>query len=280
MGVSPEELQGLLRAAGEAQQTKIESLGRELNTTSEAVRGFLKILNASEVPVERWPQTLTDIAQRHREMLLRLSALEFDDPANKATIEEAREILRTAESAAAYDRADELLAVAEQADMWAIQQADALARDASEAANRKRHSAAATRAERGELRLTRLDYLQAAQHFKAAANLFADQELELRVSYLDRHAYSLSRHGDERGDNAVLAQATGAYREILRMLRREQLPMYWAGTQHNLSNALRILGDRESGTTRLTEAVEACQQALQEYTQERDLWIGRERNTA
>jgi tetratricopeptide (TPR) repeat protein len=41
-------------------------------------------------------------------------------------------------------------------------------------------------------------------------------------------------------------------------------PLQWATTQNNLGNALRILGERESGTARLEEAVSAHREALQE----------------
>jgi exonuclease VII small subunit len=46
-------------------------------------------------------------------------------------------------------------------------------------------------------------------------------------------------------------------------------PLDWAMTQNNLGNALRVLGERESGTARLEEAVAAYRDALQEYTRER-----------
>jgi hypothetical protein len=40
-------------------------------------------------------------------------------------------------------------------------------------------------------------------------------------------------------------------------------------TQNNLGNALQNLGERESGTARLEEAVGACRAALQELTRDR-----------
>ena len=40
-------------------------------------------------------------------------------------------------------------------------------------------------------------------------------------------------------------------------------------TQNNLGNALRILGERESGTARLEEAVADYREALQEWTRAR-----------
>ncbi len=47
------------------------------------------------------------------------------------------------------------------------------------------------------------------------------------------------------------------------------MPLDWATTQNNLGNALQTLGERESGTARLEEAVEAYRAALQELTRER-----------
>ena len=47
------------------------------------------------------------------------------------------------------------------------------------------------------------------------------------------------------------------------------MPLDWATTQNNLGNALRRLGERESGTARLEEAVAAYREALQEWTRER-----------
>ncbi|MCB2054455.1 MAG: tetratricopeptide repeat protein, partial [Geminicoccaceae bacterium] len=48
-----------------------------------------------------------------------------------------------------------------------------------------------------------------------------------------------------------------------------RVPLQWAGVQHNLGNALRTLGERESDTVRLEEAVIAFGNALKERTRER-----------
>ncbi|MGH6864503.1 MAG: hypothetical protein ACRECN_09625 [Methylocella sp.] len=47
------------------------------------------------------------------------------------------------------------------------------------------------------------------------------------------------------------------------------MPLQWARTQMNLGVALATLGERESGTARLTEAVAAYRDTLQENTRER-----------
>ena len=46
------------------------------------------------------------------------------------------------------------------------------------------------------------------------------------------------------------------------------MPLDWAATQSNLGNALYRLGERESGTARLEEAVAAYRAALEEMTRE------------
>jgi len=47
------------------------------------------------------------------------------------------------------------------------------------------------------------------------------------------------------------------------------VPLQWAGTQSNLGHALAALGERESGTARLEEAVAAYRAALEEYKRDR-----------
>jgi tetratricopeptide (TPR) repeat protein len=114
-----------------------------------------------------------------------------------------------------------------------------------------------------------LDYLQAAQHFKAAAELVGSDAPDLHVDYFNRYALALYRYGDKKGDNTALAQAISVYRDALKRLAREHMPLPWAMTQNNLGNALRVLGEREGGKARLEEAVAACREALKEQTRER-----------
>ena len=47
------------------------------------------------------------------------------------------------------------------------------------------------------------------------------------------------------------------------------MPLEWAWTQNSLGNALWALGERESGTARLEEAVAAYRASLLELTRER-----------
>ena len=64
------------------------------------------------------------------------------------------------------------------------------------------------------------------------------------------------------GASSELEEAVAAYRAALGEWTRERVPLDWARTQNNLGNALRNLGERESGTARLEEAVAAYDAAL------------------
>jgi hypothetical protein len=46
------------------------------------------------------------------------------------------------------------------------------------------------------------------------------------------------------------------------------VPLEWAKIQNNLGNALRTLGERESGTAKLEEAVVAYRDALKEHNRD------------
>ena len=60
-----------------------------------------------------------------------------------------------------------------------------------------------------------------------------------------------------------------SYREALKEITRNRAPLDWATTQMGLGNALATLGERESGTGKLKEAVAAYREALKEITRDR-----------
>ena len=75
---------------------------------------------------------------------------------------------------------------------------------------------------------------------------------------------SVSGRAGRRGSRRRLRPIARRWRST-----RERVPLDWAATQNNLGNALRTLGERESGTARLEEAVAAYRAALEERTRER-----------
>jgi hypothetical protein len=100
---------------------------------------FFRILGQRDVPLEKLPETLTQIATRHREMLVRLAALDPEDPGVREQVEEARVAIKAGD----YDRADRLLSEAENSDLAAFRMAQELARQAQESAEKRQVSAAA-----------------------------------------------------------------------------------------------------------------------------------------
>jgi len=55
-------------------------------------------------------------------------------------------------------------------------------------------------------------------------------------------------------------------RPPLRECTRERVPLQWAATQLNLATVIESLGERESGTEHLLEAVDVYREAFREYT--------------
>ena len=115
--------------------------------------------------------------------------------------------------------------------------------------------------------LARLRYREAAGHFANAAVVLpqTDEYLDVRFNYLSQEADALYKQGDELGDNAALRLTIDRRRSMLELQTRERVPLDWAQTQTNLGLALWRLGERESGTARLEEAVAAYRAALADF---------------
>jgi len=124
-----------------------------------------------------------------------------------------------------------------------------------------------------------LNFTEAAKRFADAARTLpaGDDYAAQRVAYLISEASALFRQGDEFGDNAALGSAIDRYRIILSGTPRERDPLAWATTQTNLGLALETLGERESGTDKLEEAVAVFREALKEFIRDRVPleWAGR-----
>ena len=101
----------------------------------------------------------------------------------------------------------------------------------------------------------------------------SEDDPEKRMEYQLTTYYNLdnvvSTLGEGESGTGRLEEAVAAYREALKEMTRERMPLQWAATHNNLGNALSTLGKRESGTGRLEEAVAAYREALKEYTCDR-----------
>jgi hypothetical protein len=83
---------------------------------------------------------------------------------------------------------------------------------------------------------------------------------------LDSEAATLYEYGRDRGSNVHLIAVIALQRKLLEAASSD----YERGiAQMHLGIGLRVLGERESGTAKLEEAVAAYRDALQEWTRER-----------
>ena len=138
-----------------------------LKIAQGAVDGFFQTLGEQNVPPEQLTSKLIEIASRFEATRQRLAALDPDDPATKALVDQAQVALGKGHP----DEASALLQRAEEAELAAAAQARTLAQQASAAADARQLHAAKAREGRGDVALTQLRYADAAGHFGAAASL-------------------------------------------------------------------------------------------------------------
>jgi tetratricopeptide (TPR) repeat protein len=198
-----------------------------------------------------------------------LAALTPDDPHAAELARSAREAFdsgRLTEPDALLDRAKEAV-------LGALRQAHQLKQKAQEAEERHALNAAKLLGGRGNIALTQLRYVDAAEHFKQAASLVPSGNPDETAAYFQEQAFALYRQGGERGDNAALEQSVEIWRHILQYRSRDRVPLDWAATQVNLGAALEELAERESRTVRLEEAVVAYRLALEEWPDDTIGWL-------
>src|SRR5580704_1968923 len=268
-GLTPDQVQELTKAAAAGAvgplAKEIVDLGKSLGVTQGATLTMLRILGQGDVPLERLPQKLAEVANQYKKFEAQLAALNPQNPMARDLVEQAQAEIK-AGNADSLIKAHQLLGRAKQAQIAAAQQALQLLQQAQAAHDEQLIQAAASSAAEGDLARTELHYLQAAELFKEAANLVPAVSAydDKRTGYLQREADALYQQGDEFGDNSALRPAIERYERLLELQPRARVPLQWAATQMNLGNALLRLGERESETARLEEALAAYRAALEE----------------
>jgi tetratricopeptide (TPR) repeat protein len=264
IGISQQKVDELVRDAKRPleeltaqQRDNIVLLKDKLDLNIRQVQAALTILGENDIPPERLATKLVEIALRFRDFQA-TAARPADDPKIAAL---NTNVGKAVESGQIVE-ADALLANVE---MEQRRRLERLAVDAAE-----------TSARRGDLALARLRYGEAARYFANAAALFPSNggDGDKRISYLQKEAGALYQQGDELGDNDALFSAIERYQRLVRLTPRERMPQQWASTQNDLGNVLLSLGQRESGVTRLEQAITAYFDALKEWTEDRAPSIG------
>src|SRR3984893_16197799 len=242
IGVPPDKVEELvqlrtkpLEDLSQSQKDTIALLKEKLDLNQRQVKSALEILGEANVPPERLAAKLVEIAGKFKELKTAAVAQPGDDSKITALKAEAQKAIQDGQ----LGKADEILAAIEK-----IQ---------TEALDRLALNAAQTTDQRGDVALTRVRYLDAAQRFAEAAAKVPQGHDDERWKYLNEEADALYRQGDEFGDNAAALSAIERYRHLAELRPRNAFPRDWAMTQMNLGAALFSLGERESGTARLEE---------------------------
>jgi tetratricopeptide (TPR) repeat protein len=243
---------------------QIGDLTNRLGVTHGAVLTMLRTIGEQEVPFERLTNKLAEIATQYKSAVERMATLDPHDPITGDLVERAK----AAMTAGQFDEADELFRQAEHAEIAAVHRALELAEQARAAADKRMLRAAADRGLRGDIAMSKLHYLDAAQHFSEVIDLVPAGHPDEKGRLLVAKGNALEQHGDERGDNAALESAIKNYRLASLECTRERVPLDWARAQGNLGNALVTLGERESSTAWLEEAVVTYHAVLAVYTRD------------
>jgi tetratricopeptide (TPR) repeat protein len=117
-----------------------------------------------------------------------------------------------------------------------------------------------------DIALAAYDGAAAAEAIVTLAEAIHGTNTAMVAQSLNSEAEGFYEYGRDRGSNVHLI--------VLIELRRKLLKHASSDNErglahHNLGTALATLGERESGTARLEEAVAACRDALKEHTRER-----------
>jgi tetratricopeptide (TPR) repeat protein len=260
IGIPQEKVDALVRDAKRPleelttqQRENIALLKEKLDLNERQVRAALGVLGENDIPPERLAAKLVEIAENFKVLKATASAQPGDDPKIVDLKTDAQKAIEAGELA----KADALLANVEAEQRRGL---DRLAVNAAE-----------TSAQRGEIALTRLRYAEAAKHFASAAAVFPPNGVheDKRISYLQKEAGALYQQGYELGDNDAFLSAIERCKQLVELTTRKHVPLEWGKHQKRLGVVLMGLGERESGTAKLEQALVAYREALKELTRER-----------
>ncbi len=141
-----------------------------------------------------------------------------------------------------------------------------LEREEAERRERFVASVTALRTEERNYALAAYDGEGAAKAVLALAQALHGANGKALAEFLGSEAQALYEHGRDRGSNVHLVAAIALRRELLTLAASADER---GAARTDLGIALAALGERESGTARLEEAVAAYRAALEEWTRER-----------
>jgi tetratricopeptide (TPR) repeat protein len=249
------------KTQGFLQLTKSQN---ELEAVVKLVSGFLNAIYREEIPPDQYAATFFKLTQDWQTAGARIDAL--GEPADLALHIETRR--KAAQKAHAHGDPAEAVRLLNEIDDEELENEQRLLENQRALAaeiHRSRQSRIATKGAKISLALADLRYREAAQLIAERIDL-SEEDLGKRLALLSSEFMGFYERGRDKGLNADLQVAI----EIARLaLLRARDSDERGSTQNNLGNALSTLGERENGTERLLDAVEAYRDALKEWTRER-----------
>jgi tetratricopeptide (TPR) repeat protein len=268
-GLTPEQLREVTQAAVTGATAslagQIADISGRLGVTENAAKTLLRIVGERDVPNERLAEALSQVAADYKRLRTQVAGLNPDNPTARALVADAQSEITAGHLAHAHG----LLRQATQAQIAAAQQARKLREQAREAEESQLVGAAGSMAAEADVAMTERQYLEAADLFQHAAETVPAGRTTVSGNFRARQANALYRRGYELGDNDALKASIEVWRQTLPAFPRNQRPLDWAVTQNNLGDALEALGERESKTTHLEDAVAAYRAALEERRRDR-----------
>lgn len=254
------------RDAHEALQREAEAKSKEWalkwKFTTAAVAEFFKIVGEQNVPDERVPAKLVEIATHFAQTREVLAALAPEDAQTSLLAKQAREAF----DAGRLAEADALLARANELETASLDEARNMLRKEQEVVDRRTLRLMDMEVTQGNIALTQVRYGEAAGHFGRAASLSPPIDTENVAALRSRQAQALYSEGSEHASSPALRASIETWRIVLAIETRGRAPDKWAAAQNNLGTALLRLGEREGDTANLEEAVAAYRGVQEELT--------------
>ncbi|MBF0550288.1 MAG: toll/interleukin-1 receptor domain-containing protein [Deltaproteobacteria bacterium] len=169
----------------------------ELGVTQAALENFFKIMEQKQVPREKLDQTLRELAERYKKLQQELAAFKSDDSDVKAITNQAKQALEQGD----FDRANRIYEDA--------------AKKATDKANLLHLSAAASKANAGDLKVTQSAYAAAADYYGQAAGLIPAGSDLIKAGYMYQQGTALYKAGKYAEAEAPLKDALGIRERLL-----------------------------------------------------------------
>jgi nucleoside phosphorylase/tetratricopeptide (TPR) repeat protein len=240
-------------------------LSTELEINERVVNGFLESLGKQQVPRERWAFALAELSVDHKRLLRNLELEAATDSASHESEGAAKDAVESGD----YATAESIL---RQRERLSLEAAESTATESTAL----KLKAATIRAMRGDIAMAQIEYDVAVRHYRSAADIAKDVDVESYVLFLFRLRDSLYRQGVEKGEGESLRKAINVSKELLGTLSFNIAPLNWVMAMSDLGTTLSELGEREgaSGRALLREAVAIYGEAIKKLPKELDplLW--------